>query len=182
MRFLIALLVAFLAGGTARGLHAEAAEAAGVGRVKAAFLYKFLAYVEWPAQAFADSTGPLVVGVLGEDAAVDEIKEVIGERLVNGRAVLVRRFRDGDTLSGTHVLYVTRPESGRIATLAGASRNSATLLVTDAEGALAQGSMINFRVQDGTVRFDIALDTAERAGLRISSRLLAVAQSVRAGP
>jgi hypothetical protein len=182
MRHLIALLLAVLAGGTAAGLRAEDADPAGVGRMKAAFLYKFLAYIEWPSQAFADSTGPLVVGVLGHDAAVDEIKEVIGERLVNGRAVMVRRFRDGDTLSGTHVLYVTRPERERIAALAATARASATLLVTDVEGALAHGSMINFRVQDGNVRFDIALDTAERAGLRISSRLLAVAQTVRAGP
>ena len=182
MRFAIALLFVVLAAAPAKGMHGEEADPPGVGRVKAAFLYKFLGYIEWPAQAFADSTGPLVVGVLGGDATVDEIKEVIGERLVNGRAVVVRRFRDGDTLSGTHVVYVTRPESERIAALAATARATATLLVTDAEGALAQGGTINFRVQDGSVRFDIALDTAERSGLRISSRLLAVAQNVRAGP
>jgi hypothetical protein len=57
----------------------------------------------------------------------------------------------------------------------------AVLTVTDSEGALAQGSMINFVLDDRRVRFDIALDTAERSGLKLSSRLLAVARDVRTG-
>jgi hypothetical protein len=148
-------------------------------RVKAAFIYQFLGYVEWPPHAFADSASPLVIGVMGAERVVDEMKEVIGERTAQGRAVVVRRMRDGDPLSGTHVLYVTRPETARTPALAAAARGTGTLLVTEGENALGLGSAINFRLVDGRVRFDIALPAAERAGLRISSRLLAVAQTVR---
>jgi hypothetical protein len=148
-------------------------------RVKAAFIYQFLGYVEWPSHAFADSASPLVIGVLGNERVVDEMKEVIGERMAQGRSVVVRRLREGDALTGTHVVYVTRAESARVPALATASRGTGTLLVTEADNALGLGSAINFRLVDGRVRFDIGLAAAERAGLRISSRLLAVAQSVR---
>ena len=161
---------------------AEDPESALARRVKAAFIYQFLGYVEWPAHAFADSASPLVIGVLGNDQSVAEVKEVIGERLAQGRAVVVRRVRDGDPLSGTHVLFVTRPETARIPSLAAVARGTGTLIVAEAENALALGSAINFRLVDGRVRFDVALGTAERAGLRISSRLLAVAQNVRTAP
>lgn len=151
-------------------------------RVKAAFLYKFLAYVEWPPQAFADSASPLVIGVLGPEPVVAEVKEVVGERLAQGRAVIVRRLRDADAAAGTHVVFVTRVEAARTPQVAAVARGSGTLVVTEADGALAQGSAINFRLVDGRVRFDVALPAAERAGLRISSRLLAIAHSVRTAP
>lgn len=151
-------------------------------RVKSAYLFNFLSYVEWPARAFADSASPLVVGVLGTDEAVAEVKEMVAERLVDGRAVVVRRLRDGDALSGVHLLYVTRPETARTSALAPAARASATLVVTEAENALDLGSAINFRLVGGRVRFDVALAPIEQAGLRVSSRLLAVAQTVRGGP
>jgi len=160
----------------------DAADAPLAQRVKAAFLYRFLAYVDWPANAFADSASPVVIGVAGHDRDVAEVKATIGERLVNGRSVLVRRVREADALSGTHVLFVTRAESARTAAFAQAARATSTLVVTEDESAFAQGSAINFRIVDGRVRFDIALAPAERAGLRISSRLLAVAQTVRTAP
>jgi hypothetical protein len=151
-------------------------------RVKAAFLYKFLDYIEWPPHAFADSASPLVIGVLGSDQAVSEVREVIGDRVAQGRGVLVRRHRDGDPLSGTHMLYVTQPETPRTTALSQVARGTGTVVVTEAENGLALGSVVNFRIVDGRVRFDIALAAAERTGLRISSRLLAVAQNVRTAP
>ena len=151
-------------------------------RVKAAFLYKFLAYVEWPPQVFADSASPLVIGVLGPDPVVAEVAEVVGERLAHGRPVLVRRLRDLDAVAGAHVVYVTRSEAARTPQVAAITRDKGTLVVTEAEGGLAQGSVINFRLVDGRVRFDVALPAAERAGLRISSRLLAIAHSVLTSP
>jgi hypothetical protein len=183
-RAVVQVLLAALVFAGASPVHAQAEDPDPplARRVKAAFIYKFLGYVDWPAHAFADSSSPLVIGVLGPDQVVAEVKEVIGERMVQGRAVVVRRMRDGDPLSGTHVLYVTRAETARTTALAGTARGTATLIVTEADGALALGSAINFRVVDGRVRFDIALATAERAGLRISSRLLAVAQNVRTTP
>jgi hypothetical protein len=180
-RLLLAVAVGLTAAAPAAPVRAQAEEPETplALRVKAAFLYKFLGYVEWPAAAFADSASPVVIGVLGPEPVVAEVKEVIGERLTQNRAVIVRRMRGGEPLTGVHVLYVTRAESVGTATLAQEARGSATLLVTESANGLALGSAINFRIVDDRVRFDIALAAAERAGLRISSRLLAVARNVQ---
>jgi hypothetical protein len=148
-------------------------------RVKAAFLYQFIPYVEWPARAHRDAESPIVIAVAGPEASVAEIEAVIDKRTVGGRPVVVRRWRDGDAQGGAHIVYVTRAESQRLGAIARAAQAAGTLVVSEQEGALDAGSMINFRLVDGRVRFDIALGAAERAGLRVSARLLSVAQSVR---
>lgn len=148
-------------------------------RVKAAFIYQFIPYVEWPAKAFADGEAPIVVAVVGSEQAVAELQDVIGKRAAQGRPVVIRRWRDGDLNGGAQVVFVTRAQRERLPAIAGAAQASAALVVAEQDNGLDQGAMINFRLVDGRVRFDVALGTAEHAGLRISSRLLAVAQSVR---
>jgi hypothetical protein len=175
-----ALLLACLA--AAGGTRAAETEVALERRVKAAFLYQFVPYVEWTATAFPQADSPIVIAVAGPDASVAEFADVIGKRSAQGRPVVVRRWRESDLQGGAHVVFVTRAESGRTPALARAAQQSGTLLVAEHEGALDQGAMIGFRIVDGRVRFDVALGPAERAGLRISSRLLTVAQSVRPVP
>lgn len=151
-------------------------------RVKAAFLYQFIPYVEWPPQALGDKDKTIVVAVAGSDETVAELTDVIGGRLALNRPVIVRRWRESDLAGGAHVVYVRRSESQRLPAIARAALATNTLVVSETERGLAQGSMINFEVVDGRVRFDIALPTLEKAGLRISSRLLAVARDVRVQP
>jgi hypothetical protein len=147
--------------------------------VKAAFLYKFLAYVEWPAGTFARDDQPIVVGLLGADDLQAELADVVRGRTVDERPIEVRRLRPGDPLAGVHVLFVGASERARIAALSRAARG--TLVVTESEDALDLGSAINFVVIEGRVRFEVALAAVDRAGIKLSSRLLAVAQNVRMG-
>jgi hypothetical protein len=150
--------------------------------VKAAYVYKFLAYVDWPATAFDAPDAPFVIGVLGSDVIADEIRQVVAGRSVGERPVQVKRLREGESVSGLHVLFVGRGEMARLPALARALHGQPTLVVSEAPGALGAGSTINLVVaSDGRVRFEIALDAADRSGLRLSSRLLALAQSVRPG-
>jgi len=148
--------------------------------IKAAFLYKFLSYVEWPPTAFAQPDAPIVIGVMGTDEIAAELVQVIGNRTVNNRPVVVRRMREADNLAGLHVLFIGHIEPARVASIARAAQQRAILTVSDVPGALDHGVMIDFVLLEGRVRFDIALDAAEKAGLRVSSRLLAVAREVRA--
>ncbi len=148
-------------------------------RVKAAFLYKFAEYVEWPEGAFARPNAPVTVGVAGADEVAAELTQVVATRSVDGRPVQVRRLREGDSLAGVHVLFAGRAESARVMALARATPSQPILVVTEAESALNQGSIANFVMTGGRVRFEIALDNAERRGLKLSSRLLTVAQHVR---
>jgi hypothetical protein len=144
--------------------------------IKAAFVFKFLSFVEWPAQAFARPETPIAIGVLGADEVYSELQEIVPGRVVQGRPVTVRRVREGESVSGLHVLYVGRGGGAALARL-GQPRH--LLTITEWDGALDQGGIINFVRSEGRVRFEVALDTAERRGLHISSRMLAVAQNVR---
>jgi hypothetical protein len=149
--------------------------------VKAAFVYQFLNYVEWPPNAFASADAPVVVGIIGSERFAAELEQIVRGRRAGSRPIVVRRIKETDPLSGLQVLFVAEVEGARLAALARAAQQNGVLLVTESEGALASGSAINLRVLDGRVRFEVALDTAERSGLKLSSRLLALAQSVRTG-
>lgn len=161
--------------------RAQAEPAAGEHAVKAAFLYRFAGYVDWPASAFAGAAAPLTIGVVGAEPLRTELQEVVRGRVVADRSVEVRKLAPGEPLAGVHILFLGRAEAGRVGALRSWLQDAPVLIVTEADGALAQGSMINFVVLDRRVRFEIALDAAEKHGLRLSSRLLAVAQKVTGG-
>lgn len=146
--------------------------------VKAAFLYRFLSFIDWPAQAFARADTPIVIGVLGADDVHASLQQAVQGRLAQGRAVQVRRLKEGERPSGMHVLFVGRAAMAQLPKVLGPP---GLLIVTEVDGALEQGSMINFVRSEGRVRFEVAPEAAERRGLRISSRMLAVALHVKPG-
>ena len=148
-------------------------------RVKAAFLYQFIPYVEWPLGRHSAVDTPIVIAVVGPESVVAELTTVIGGRTAKDRPIVVRRWREADLQGGVAIVYVRREESARLPAIARAAQATATLVVSEHESALSQGSMINFQIVEGRVRFDVALGAVESAGLRISSRLLAVARDVR---
>ncbi|MEO5700885.1 MAG: YfiR family protein [Casimicrobiaceae bacterium] len=149
--------------------------------VKAAFLYKFLAFVEWPSSAFLLPDTPLIIGVLGADDLAAELDQITSGRMLNNHPILIRRMRDGDSFAGLQVLFVGRTEAARLATIAQRAAPRPILTVTDQPGGLDQGIVITFVNTEGRVRFEISVEAAERNGLKLSSRLLAVAQAVRIG-
>jgi hypothetical protein len=150
-------------------------------RVKAAFLYRFTEFVSWPDAAFARADSAFLIVIIGRDAITDELRTITAGRSVGGRPVEVRRAADAEGAAGAQIIFVADTERARLRELARLAPKHA-LLVTESEGALAQGSVINFIVVDNRVRFEIALDAAEKRALRLSSRLLAVAQAVRNAP
>lgn len=151
-------------------------------RVKAAFLYKFGSYIEWPGSSFARADSPLAIGVMGADALADELARIVSGRSVNGRSVQVRKLRPGNSIAGLHVLFIGRADSGRLADVLIGARGRAVLTVTESDDGLELGSTINFVLVDDKVRFDVAPPPAESGGLKISARLLAVARKVVAKP
>lgn len=147
-------------------------------RVKAAYLYRFCEYVEWPATAFADASSPLIIGVLGDGRAAENLEEIVAGRQVGGRTVQVRRLQVGEPIKGVHVLFITRSQSRNLAAMLDEARRQSTLTITEWKDYDPAESIINFVVIDDRVRFDIALESAKRSNLRISSRLLSVARNV----
>jgi len=148
-------------------------------QVKAAYLYKFASYVEWPSGAFADATSPIIIGVMGEDALADELALVVASRTVGGRPLSVRKVRRGDdTLGGIHMLFVGRLERSRLVETFATLKGRPILTVTDADDALALGSMVNFVATGDKLRFEVAVTTAEVSRLKISALMLAAAHKV----
>lgn len=149
-------------------------------RVKAAFLYKFLGYADFPAGAFADASAPLTIGVVGADDLAVELARVVAGRSVNNRNIEVRELRDTDLPARVHLLFVGGSDTPRVARVL-RQASGAMLIVTECENGLQLGSAINFRIVDERVRFDVSLDAAERNGIKLSSRLLTVANRVQKG-
>jgi uncharacterized protein DUF4154 len=147
-------------------------------RVKAAFLYKFAGYVEWPPACFPDAATPVRIAVLGDERLRTDLASMVVGHTVNGRPVTVTAYSEDDSLEGVHVLFVGRSEAARLAKLSDEARKRSVLLVSDVDGALDQGSVIGFVLNRRRVRFDISLAAASRSGLTLSSRLLSVARSV----
>lgn len=145
--------------------------------VKAAYLYRLLSYVDWP-PAVLEGGGPFGIGVARADDVLEELQRVLPGRTVHGRPVLVRRLTEGDALDGLHVVLV----GGSVRRAAGWMRElrerPMLLTVTDAPRGLETGSVLNFVESEGKVRFEASLGAAEKAGLKLSSRLLAVAVRV----
>jgi len=167
-----------VAAGIASPRPAQADTQADEYRVKAAFLYKFGSYIEWPSGSFARADSPVTIGVMGADALADELAQIVAGRNVNGRPVRVRKLRPGDPIAGLHVLFIGGSDTGRLAEILAAARGRALLTVTESEGGLELGSMINFVVVEDKVRFDVAPPPPESGNLKISARLLGVARKV----
>lgn len=147
-------------------------------RVKAAFVYKFGDYIEWPPEAFDAADSPLVIGVVGADALADELTRIAEGRTISGRRVAVKKLHYGDPLSGLHVVFIGRSDTRRVTEALEASKGRPALTITETADGLKLGSVINFVVVANKVRFDVALPPAEASRLKISSRLLAVARTV----
>jgi hypothetical protein len=147
--------------------------------IKAAFLYKFLGYVEWPAGALNNAAAPIVIGVLGADDIDDELRTIVAKRRVAQHPIEVRRVGEADALDGVNVLFIGRDGASALPRVAPMAHARSVLLVSDFDGGLEQGSVINLLVVDNRVRFEVSLEAAERSELKLSSRMLAVAMWVR---
>lgn len=144
--------------------------------VKAAFIYHFATFVEWPT-AMHDRP-EFRVAVLGAADVAAELEKFLPGRTISDRPMRVVRLDALDDLDDVDVLFVGAEHNDQLPDLAPVIEARSILLVTESPDALDNGSMINFEIVDERVRFEIALGTARKAGLDLSSRLLAAAMSV----
>jgi len=147
-------------------------------QVKAAFLYNFAKFVEWPAEAFADTSAPIILGVLGQDPFGVVLEQTIQGKTVRGRTLVIRRFERIQDVEVCHVLFVSSSEEKHLARILEGLKGSGVLTVSEMEQFARNGGIIQFIMQENKVRFEINVDAAERAGLKISSKLLKLSRVV----
>jgi hypothetical protein len=137
-------------------------------QVKAAFLFNFLKFVEWPGKA---GEGPWVMGVVGPGEFANLLEQTVANRMVSGRKVIVRRFRRAADVKDCHILFIPRDDfDPRVAVPARAG----LLTVGESQGFVEAGGVINLYVESNKVRFEIRVDAARAAGLRILPQLLSL--------
>lgn len=145
-------------------------------QVKAAYLLRFLNYVEWPASSMGAAGAPLIVGVLADQGFVGLLSDGARSFELQGRKVVIRPVRTVSDLAGAHMLYVGEASPllpALLSTLAG----QPVLLVSDDDVASGEAAAIRLVVDSARVRFDISPSVAERNGLKVSARLLALARN-----
>lgn len=173
------LLVVALTNGIA-GIQAQA-QGSSEYSVKAAFIYNFAKFVEWPSEALGDDGAPLIVGVLGQDPFGNALDQAIAGKTVNGRPLVIQRLTWGQGLRGCHILFISQSERKHMAQILSSLQGTNILTISDMVPANQPGGIINFVIDQNKVRFEINAGAADQARLKISSRLLTLAKAVRGG-
>jgi hypothetical protein len=140
-------------------------------RVKAAFLFNFLKFIEWPS---AQSGSPWVIGVLGHDPFGNVLDSTVRGKVVNGRLVEVRRYARASDVKDCNVLFVGRADYERL----GTPVEQGLLTVGEAPGFLKSGGVINFYLEENRVHFEIHAAVARSVGLHVSSQLLKLGRTL----
>ncbi len=145
-------------------------------QVKAAFLFNFAKFVEWPADAFKGPTDPIAICVLGQSPFGSALEDVVRNKTVANRPFVVREVSNAQQASRCHIVFVSSSERKRLRSVLAEFKGRSILTVGEAEDFTASGGIINFKLTDARVRIEIDVGAAERARLRISSKLLGLAE------
>ncbi len=144
-------------------------------KVKALFLCNFVKYVDWPGGA----TGPIVIGILGQDNFNDSLTSAVEGKNVNGRPIVIKHLSENDDPSGCTILFVSSSENSQLSAILGKTGSLPILTVGEDESFLQKGGIINFTLKEGKIHLAINLNKAQKVKLQISSKLLSVADVVK---
>ena len=147
-------------------------------QIKAAFLYNFTQFVEWPAGAFANAQSPLIIGVIGDDPFGSYLDDIVRGEKVNNHPLVVQRFHRVHEIKTCHVLFVSRSEASQIEQIFSTLSGRSILTVGDFEGFALRGGMIRFIMENKKIRFRINVGVVKAAKLTISSKLLRAAEII----
>jgi len=150
-------------------------------QVKAAYLFNFLKFVEWPEDPGSDPHGKWVIGFVGETPIGDELARLVEGKNVLGRDLQIKKLQAADNLRACNILFISESEKKRLPSLLTALHGSSVLTVADMDNFIGLGGMIQFVVEDARVRVAIDVGATEHARLKVSSKLLSLAHVV-AGP
>jgi hypothetical protein len=147
--------------------------------VKAAFLYNFAKFVEWPPDAFDAPGSPMTLCIVGKDPFGDVLDTLVRGETLQGRPLIVHRTRDLPEVRNCHVVFLSRAETARQEEVLATVRGAGILTVGEGDSFLSDGGIIRFVIEANRVRFEVNLEAAERNGLKVSSKLLRLARSVQ---
>ncbi len=145
-------------------------------QLKAAFIYNFAKFVEWPAESFRAQDSPFTIGIIGNNPFEDILGQTVQNKRINGHPFRVVQCKTLADLQTSHIVFISPSERKRLTEILRAIRGASVLTVSDLDHFLPAGGMIQFLMEDNKVRFSINDAAAKQAGLRISSKLLNLAK------
>lgn len=151
-------------------------------QLKAAFLFNFAKFVEWPPDSFAAPQSDFTICILGADPFGQAIDKTLRGRAIDGHTVAIRRLRNTADLRRCQIAFISASEQGHVQNILKTIRGANVLVVGETPGFAASGGAIQFEMQDRRIRFVINPEAAEQAGLWVSSKLLSLATIVHAAP
>jgi hypothetical protein len=143
--------------------------------IKAAFVFNFAKFVTWPEKSFTSPDQPFTIGILGRDPFGDTLEDVIGDKTVQGRKIEILRLRRLQGHPACHILFIAESERPDLRDILSQLEGTGVLTVSDMPEFAARGGMIQLVMENYKVRFAIHTPSAERAGLKISAKLLSLA-------
>jgi len=141
-------------------------------QLKAAFLFNFAQFVQWPATSFTDGSAPFCIGILGDDPFGGALEETIQGETINNRRLKVQHAQNFEDLQDCQLIFISRSQEGHLAEIFSKLDSKPILTVSEIDRFAQSGGDINFYLQGGKVRFEINPSSARRVGLKISSQLL----------
>ena len=146
-------------------------------KIKGAFLYHFLSYIDWPNEAFKAPDSPLVIGIFGEDPFGHILDKIADSKQIEGRSIQIIRATDAQTLLGSHIVFVPgTTKSEEEMALLKAVEGSYTLSVGETARFIENGGSVQFFLEGNKVRFQFNMPIVDNSSLRISSKLLDLAK------
>jgi len=144
-------------------------------QIKAAFLFNFAKFVEWPPRAFAGKASPIVIGILGENPFHDDLARMIQNKTVDDHPLVIKELRSPTEATNCHILFISASEKERLPAILERLKGASVLTVGETDRFTETGGMINFVLKGNKIRFQINKDAATSAGLKISSKLMSLA-------
>jgi hypothetical protein len=141
-------------------------------QVKAAFLFNFAQFVEWPARAFPTAESPFVISILGADPFGSYLDELVKGEKVGGRPFVIRRCSNLQEAGACHILFISRSEHAALKEILHGLKDRSILTISDADAFNRYGGMVRFVMENGKIRLRIQLQSAKDANLTISSKIL----------
>jgi hypothetical protein len=171
---LMTLLMSGVIGGTSKSFADSLQES----QIKAAFLYNFAKFVEWPEVAFKEAQSPFTICILGKDPFGDTL-DSLGEKTIEGKRLSIRRVSKIEEADRCHILFISASEKESLLHILKVTRKWNVLTVGDTKGFAQSGVIINLVSLDNKVGFEINIDAAEHVSLKISSRLLKLGKIIK---
>lgn len=151
-------------------------------QVKAAFLFHFAQFVEWPPQAFKSDASPLTYCTIGEDPFQGALDASLSGKMIGTRPIRVEHLKEAQDMRECHIVFIGPMEKKRISSVLAVLKGAPVLTVGDSEHFVNEGGVIGFCLEAKKVRFEINLDVATEAQLKISAKLLTLAKTVIGDP